>query len=171
MSNASTPSETTPGEAPRLRLLQLERRPGLDALVKLAASALGADGAELALIDDRPIPPNPEGRRVPMDGFCAEVLARRDTLVVSDAASDPRFSAHPMVRRQPHLRFFAGAPILASDGSPLGVVFVADREPRRLSASGRTLLRHVAALAYLALAVEAGQHPGGEGEADLHEAG
>ena len=166
MTNASPPSDP-----PRLRLLQLDRRPSLDALIKLAASALGADGGELALVDDRPAPPTPQGPRVPLDGFCAEVLARRDTLVVSDAASDPRFSAHPMVRRQPYLRFFAGAPVLAPDGSALGVVFVADREPRRLSAGARTLLRHVAALAYLALAVEAGEQPAAGDEPGLEEAG
>ena len=171
MPDASTLSETTPGDAPRLRLLQLERRPRLDALVKLAASALGADGAELALIDDRPTPPNPEGPRVPMDGFCAEVLARRDTLVVSDAASDPRFSSHPMVRSQPFLRFFAGAPILTSDGSAVGVIFVADREPRRLSPGGRTLLTHVAALAYLALAVEGSERRGPPPHAALRDVG
>lgn len=160
----------TETEALRLRLLQLDRRPGLEALVKLASSALGVDGCELALVDDRPSPPRPDGPRVPLDGFCAEVVARRDLLVISDAASDPRFSGHPMVRRQPHLRFFAGAPILTSDGSAVGVIFVADREPRRLSQGGRTLLTHVAALAHLALAVE-GSERAVSPEAELRDAG
>ena len=65
--------------------------------------------------------------------FCAHTLETRNTLVVPDAALDPRFSANALVVGDPHIRFYAGAPLVAPGGHVLGTVCVLDSEPRELT--------------------------------------
>jgi transcriptional regulator with GAF, ATPase, and Fis domain len=66
--------------------------------------------------------------------FCAHTILGSDVLAITDAATDPRFSANPLVTGAPHVRFYAGAPLLAS-GHALGAICVIDRVPRQLTAS------------------------------------
>jgi len=62
--------------------------------------------------------------------FCA--FAMRDTaiMVVPDATRDPRFADNPLVTGGPGIRFYAGAPLIADDGTPLGSLCVIDTVPR-----------------------------------------
>ena len=69
------------------------------------------------------------------DAFCAYVLHQpHETMVVPDAAADPRFADNALVTGPPNLRFYAGAPVLSPEGHVLGTLCVLDREPRRLTA-------------------------------------
>jgi GAF domain-containing protein len=54
--------------------------------------------------------------------------------VVPDALADSRFATNPLVRHEPHLRFYAGAALVSPEGLPLGTLCVFDRAPRVLSA-------------------------------------
>lgn len=69
--------------------------------------------------------------------FCAHLMRRGDILVVPDATRDPRFADNALVTGEPHIRFYAGAPIeiTAPDGGTarLGALCVIDRAPRTLS--------------------------------------
>ena len=49
--------------------------------------------------------------------FCNYAIepAAPDVVVVLDAALDPRFKNNPLVTGYPHIRFYAGAPILYTD--------------------------------------------------------
>jgi PAS domain S-box-containing protein len=59
---------------------------------------------------------------------------------VVDARSDRRFRRNPLVESDPHIRFYAGVPLVASGGQKLGTLCVIDREPKSLSHLQRELL-------------------------------
>jgi PAS domain S-box-containing protein len=62
--------------------------------------------------------------------FCAFAMLGETIMVVPDATRDPRFADNPLVTGAPHIRFYAGAPLLAVDGTPLGSLCVIDSTPR-----------------------------------------
>jgi PAS domain-containing protein len=74
--------------------------------------------------------------------FCAWTLipVNPEVLVVEDATLDPRFRDNPLVTGPPHIRFYAGAPLVTAEGYRLGSLCVIDREPRRFDAESCNLL-------------------------------
>lgn len=81
--------------------------------------------------------------------FCAYAILGKDPLVVPDARKDERFADSPMVRDAPWIRFYAGQPVYAANGLPVGTLSVADRKPRKFGS------REYAVLGSLARAAEA----------------
>jgi PAS domain S-box-containing protein len=65
--------------------------------------------------------------------FAARIVEAREVVIVPDTATDPRFSAHPMVLQPPHVRFYAGAPLFDAAGRTVGALSVLDRTPRTIS--------------------------------------
>ena len=77
--------------------------------------------------------------------FCAHALRSPEVLEVPDTLLDPRFANNPLVTGHPHLRFYAGAPLITADGYVLGTLCVLDSAPGRLSGVQRNQLRILAA--------------------------
>src|ERR1700675_1463108 len=62
--------------------------------------------------------------------FCSPAIMQSDGLVVPDALLDERFRDNPLVASDPHIRFYAGAPLINEDGYDLGAICVVVRRPR-----------------------------------------
>ena len=83
--------------------------------------------------------------------FCAHAIADDALFEVADATSDPRFADNPLVRGDPHIRFYAGAPLVLPGGERVGTLCVIDRQSRHLDAGQAAALRSLAELATHAL--------------------
>lgn len=77
--------------------------------------------------------------------FCATAIQTPDQVtVVRDATQDARFAGNPLVTGFPKIRFYAGAPLVTSDGQTLGTLCVIDHRPRELDATQIERLRFMA---------------------------
>jgi GAF domain-containing protein len=78
--------------------------------------------------------------------FCAHAIHGTGAFVVPDALLDHRFADNPCVTEPPRVRFYAGWPVRAVDGRPVGTLCIVDRRPRELGAADLQALRDLAAL-------------------------
>ncbi|KEO75736.1 GAF domain-containing protein [Anditalea andensis] len=79
------------------------------------------------------------------DAFCKYALTNpNDLLVVNDPLTDKRFNNNPLVLGNPYIRFYAGAPLVSSEGHVLGTLCVIDNQPRNISDSQLNALKLLA---------------------------
>jgi PAS domain S-box-containing protein len=83
--------------------------------------------------------------------FCGHAILNADTFVVPDALEDLRFFDNPLVTGEPHVRFYAGHPIRAPDGSRVGTLCLLDRQSRDFSEEDRQQLADLASWVELEL--------------------
>ena len=157
-------SEPPLDEIERLRVLGsydiLDTAPEaeLDELVALASSICGVPIALISLIDESrqwfKAKVGLEATETPRDvAFCAHVIAEDQpgVFTVPDAREDPRFRANPLVTGDPHVVFYAGAPLVGDGGAKLGTLCVIDDQPRVLTPTqeraletlSRVVVRHL----------------------------
>ena len=128
-----------------------------DALARLAAFMFDAPIAVVSLLDENRLWfKSKVGLDVPeLDrkvAFCAHaIMEPGQPLVVDDLLVDQRFSGNPLVARSPHIRFYAGAPIIDPDGFALGTIAVIDVRQRRFTAAQRDALVDLSTLVMTAL--------------------
>ncbi len=90
--------------------------------------------------------------------FCGHAILQPEILVVPDALTDQRFFDNPLVTSDPHIRFYAGAPLTLPSGLAIGTLCIIDTKPRTLDAVELQILASLRALLIMELS--------GKGEAD-----
>ncbi|MDR4465305.1 MAG: response regulator [Nitrospira sp.] len=79
---------------------------------------------------------------VPRDiAFCAHAILSEDLFVVADASQDKRFDDNPLATETPHIRSYAGMPLITLSGHAIGTLCVIDRTPRQLTVDQLDALR------------------------------
>ena len=79
--------------------------------------------------------------------FCNYTILGDDIFEVPDTFRDLRFKSNPLVTGEPHIRYYAGAPIMSA-GQRVATFCLIDREPRaRLDERERSILKALAATA------------------------
>ena len=79
-------------------------------------------------------------------GLCASAILQDGAWIVSDARSDPRTLANPLVAGDFGLQFYAGVPLQTRDGHNLGTLCILDREPREFTDGEVRTLEDLAAI-------------------------
>ncbi|WP_247876060.1 response regulator [Azospirillum sp. TSH100] len=137
---AHIPAALPPDEGRRLAvlnsycILDTPAEPGFDNITRLAQHFFRTRIALVSLIDRErqwfKSRVGLEATETHRDfAFCAHAIWEDGVLVVPDATKDPRFAGNPLVTGAPHIRFYAGAPLVA-DGQRLGTLCVIDDTPR-----------------------------------------
>jgi len=72
--------------------------------------------------------------------FCAHALHTDATMVIENAAQDPRFHDNPLVLGEPYIRFYAGAPLIVEEGIAVGTLCLIDHQPRMLDQLDQAIL-------------------------------
>jgi signal transduction histidine kinase/CheY-like chemotaxis protein/HPt (histidine-containing phosphotransfer) domain-containing protein len=62
--------------------------------------------------------------------FCAYTILSEEPLVIENAQKDRRTLDNPLVTGEPHIRFYAGVPLINAAGHALGSLCVIDDKPR-----------------------------------------
>ncbi len=155
----SVPNTATFDEAERSRVISAYDVAGarakgqLDDIVAFAAELCGAPVALLSLVEEEyqrflartgfDLEQTPRSM-----SFCAHAMHHHEVMEVPDAQADPRFVDNPLVTGEPYVRFYAGAPLVSSEGVPLGALCVLASAPRegltRFQRDGLTLLAKAA---------------------------
>ena len=92
---------------------------------------------------------------------CGHVVAKNQVMVIEDLARDRRFANNPLLKEH-GVRFYAGVPLLAPNGQPIGSLCVMDMKPRQLTDREKRLLQEYANEVMEEIAKRAPQSRGGE---------
>ena len=128
-----------------LDILDSPREEAYDAIAQLARKLCNAAVSLVCLVDEeRQWFKAQDGltalmgdiSQTPVDtSFCAHAIQSDEILLVADAQADPRFKDKALVREYPHVRAYAGAPLVLAPGIRLGTVCVLDTDARDFTAT------------------------------------
>ena len=129
-----------------------------DRLTRLAKRLFGVPVALVSLVDtNRQWFKSCDGLGAPETpreiSFCGHAILSDDILLIPDALLDERFCDNPLVVGDPRIRFYAGCPLKAPNGSRLGTLCLIDVVPRSFDDDDLHPLRDLARMAEQELAM------------------
>lgn len=133
----------------RYDILDTSPEPGFDRITTIASRLLNAPVVLISLLDeDRQwfkAAHGVDATETPRShAFCAYTILDEKPLVIEDTTKDHRTDHNPMVVGPPNVRFYAGAPLITSDGMALGSLCIVDRNPRQMDSAELDLLEDLA---------------------------
>ena len=139
MNQEATPEQLRQAALDQYGIVDSFAEQAFDDITRLAAETFGTPIALITFLDhDR----NWFKSRIGMAAtqsprefaICEHLLLRPgQVLVINDASTDDRFCTNPLVVGEPHIRFYAGAPLIAPSGHVLGALCAIDTQPREVS--------------------------------------
>ena len=135
-----------------LKILDTPSEERFDRLTRLAKHLLDVPIALVSLIDSnrqwfksrQGLDASETPRNI---SFCGHAIHNDHVFIIPDTLHDARFADNPLVTGAPFIRFYAGQPLKALDGSRVGTLCVIDTEPRQLSQIQLDGLRDLGVLA------------------------
>jgi diguanylate cyclase (GGDEF)-like protein len=86
--------------------------------------------------------------------FCGHAILQDETMVVTDALSDPRVCDSALVKGKPHFRIYMGHPIKSPKNEPIGTLCVLALDPRKVTQEEIHLIQDLAFLVERELKLE-----------------
>ena len=116
-------------------ILDTPPEPNFDDIVQLASQLCNTPISLVSLVEtDRQwfkARVGLDADQTPIDqSVCKLGLARSELLIIPDLAADPRTADNSLVRHDPNIRFYAGAPLISPHGETIGMLCVIDHKPR-----------------------------------------
>lgn len=133
----------------RINILSGDSQERFDRITRIAQRMFAVPMADFSIIDQYQQTPIScygfDKKDIPRDISIANyALLKNEVFIVPDARKDERFAGSPLVVSLPRIRFFAAYPIRTKAGKRIGMLSIADREPRGLSAHDQSVLRDLA---------------------------
>jgi diguanylate cyclase (GGDEF)-like protein len=136
-------------ELRRYHVLDTPNDPAFDRVTRIASELFGVPMALVSLVDENRqwfkafvgLSASETSRDV---AFCAHAILKDEVFIVEDAHADPRFFDNPLVTGPPHIRFYAGAPLVTPTGLRVGTLCTLDTRARSFAAHEARMLATLA---------------------------
>ena len=134
----------------RLAVMDTGSEPIFESLVRLASAICGTPIALVTLIDSERqwfkanvglVGMSQTSRDI---AFCTHAIQDSTLMEVPDVRADARFVNNPLVNSAPHIRFYAGVPLVLPEGERVGTLCVLDRQEKLLTDAQRLALTELA---------------------------
>ncbi|GHC58983.1 PAS domain S-box protein [Ulvibacter litoralis] len=132
------------------QLIGLSEKDDYDFITTMAAQICGTKISLISLITENKqwflSHHGLEVRETPKDyAFCAHAINQpNEPFIVEDARKDERFHDNPLTTGDPNVIFYAGIPLVTSNGFPLGTLCTIDDTPKNLNKSQLEQLKKLA---------------------------